>query len=75
MNIKYSWRGIPKPSQDFHEFRPSSLLAHEIRSERVTQWVHSEEYSDLMNFRDDLPMIQYENESINKRSKLNYPEK
>ena len=71
----YSWSGNPKPNSNFHDTRPSSLLSHEIRDNREFQTANCEEYTNLLDFNIDLPLIQYENEDVNSFSKINYPPK
>ena len=71
-NTKYSWKGNQKPPLNYHKLDPNSLLMNEVRNDRKSQHINSEEYYNLMNYSDNLPMIQIENDYVNGISKQKY---
>ena len=72
INTKYSWKGSQKPPSNYHKINPNSLLINEIRTEAKHKDAMTEEYYNLMNFKDELPMIQQENDYVNDNSKIIY---
>ena len=72
MIMRYSWKGNPRPPTNYHVDNPNSMLRHEVKAERHSSNVPTEEYIDLMDYRVDLPLIQTENTYINSKAKVKY---
>ena len=70
MNLKYSYRGNPRPPMTYHVNNPNSLLMQELRTDEKSSNVPTETYHDLMTYEADLPLIQIENSVINDKAQI-----